>query len=44
MLKEKFTAIAEKPAVQKDEVLRVYRLMEAAQRSAEQNIVIKEKL
>ena len=35
---------AEKPAVQKDEVLRVYRLMEAAQRSAEQNIVIKEKL
>ena len=34
----------EKPAVRKDEVLRVFRLMEAAQRSAEQNIVIKEKL
>ena len=32
------------PAVRKDEVLRVFRLMEAAQRSAEQNIVIKEKL
>ena len=32
------------PAVRKDEVLRVFRLMEAAQRSAEQNIVINEKL
>ena len=35
---------AEEPAVRKDEVLRVFRLMEAAQRSAEQNIVIKERL
>ena len=35
---------AEKPAVQKAEVLRVFRLMEAAQRSAAENIVVKEKL
>lgn len=31
----------EKPAVRKDEVLRVFRLMEAAQRSAEENVVVK---
>ena len=35
---------AEKPVVKKEEVLRAFRLMEAAQRSATENIVIKEKL
>ena len=35
---------AEEPVVKKDEVLRVFRLMEAAHRSATENIVIKEKL
>ena len=32
---------AEKPAIRKEEVLRVYRLMEAAERSARENIVVK---
>ncbi len=32
----------EKPAIVKDEVLRVFRLMEAAERSAKENIVVKE--
>ena len=38
------TAEEELAAVQKAEVLRVFRLMEAAQRSAAENIVVKEKL